>query len=173
MLVVGVNGSRPAPILTLAGISGWRPSGGQQTAMQVTRVDERDSGWEEDHPRFRVYLHGSGETSTGGWTDTHDITGADVLQVVDWAQRQAGDRLTYAVALVRDDADEERRNPGYGRGLVWLVGMDGNDCTQDDPEGRAAQQRMLARRSSPVGIPEADRAPRDVSSPGTDGTEPR
>jgi hypothetical protein len=93
------------------------------STMQVTRVDERDGGWEDPHPRFRVYLHGSGETTTGGWTDTYDITGADVLQVIDWAQRQAGDRLTYAVALVRDDPDEKRRNPGYGRGLVWLVGM--------------------------------------------------
>jgi hypothetical protein len=51
---------------------------------QLTGVDERDSGWEDDHPRFRVYLHGSGETSTWGWTDTYDITGADVLQVIDW-----------------------------------------------------------------------------------------
>lgn len=141
--------------------------------MQVTRVDERDSGWEDDRPRFRVYLHGSGETSTGGWTDTYDVTGADVLQVIDWAQRQAGDRLTYAVALVRDDPDEGRRNPGDGRGLVWLVGMDGNDCTDDDPERRAVQQRMLARRRSPVGIPEVDRTPRNVPGPYTDGTEQR
>lgn len=119
--------------------------------MQVTRVDERDCGWEDPHPRFRVYLHGSRETTTAGWTDTYDITGADVLQVIDWAQRQAGDRLTYAVALVRDDAEMERNNPGYGRGLVWLVGMDGNDDTDDDPAGRLVQQRMLARRRLPSG----------------------
>ncbi|MGH3454963.1 MAG: hypothetical protein ACRDP2_11140, partial [Nocardioidaceae bacterium] len=61
--------------------------------MQVTQVDERDSGWEDDAPRFRVYLHGSGETSTAGWTDTYDITGADVLQAIDWAQRQAREQL--------------------------------------------------------------------------------
>ena len=143
------------------------------TAMDVKGVDERDSGWEDPRPRFRVYLHGSGESSTGGWTDTYDITGADVLQVIDWAQRQAGSRLTYAVALVRDDAEQERRNPGYGRGLVWLVGMDGNDGTEDDSEERAVQHRMLIRRRSPVGIPEADRAPRDVPSAYTDGTEQR
>jgi hypothetical protein len=141
--------------------------------MKVTRVDERDSGWEDPNPRFRVYLHGSGETSTGGWTDTYDITEADVLQVIDWAQRQAGVQLTYAVALVRDDADMERCNPGYGRGLVWLVGMDGNDTTQSDSPERVVQQRMLARRRLPVGIPEVDRAPQDVSSPYTDGTEQR
>ena len=138
--------------------------------MGVTQVDERDSGWEDPRPRFRVYLHGSGETTTGGWTDTYDVTGADVLQVIDWAQRQAGDRLTYAVALVRDDADRERRNPGFGRGLVWLVGADGNDNTEDDPVGRVTQQRMLLRRWSPVGIPEADRTPSDVQGPYVDGS---
>lgn len=127
--------------------------------MQVMQVDERDSGWEDPHPRFRVYLHRSGETSTRGWTDTYDITGADVLQVINWAQRRAGHELTYAVALVRDGSEQERRNPGFGRGLVWLVGRDGNDSTDEDPEGFAVQQRMLARRGYPVGIPEGDVAP--------------
>ena len=141
--------------------------------MQVTQVDERDNGWEDHHPRFRVYLHGSGEASTYGWTDTYDIVGADVLQVIDWAQRQAGGALTYAVALVRDDREEERRNPGYGRGLVWLMGMDGNDSTDKHPEWLAVQQRMLGRRRDPVVIPEPDHAPRDVPNPYTDGTEQR
>jgi hypothetical protein len=141
--------------------------------MQVTQVDERDSGWEDSDPRFRVYLHGSSETTTGGWTTTYDITGADVLQVIDWAQRQARDRMTYAVALVRDDAEMERLKPGRSRGLVWLVGMDGNDNTDDDPAGRLVQQRMLARRRVHVGVPEADKAPYDASSPYTDDTEPR
>ena len=68
-------------------------------AVQIVPVDERNSGWENPHPRLRVYLHGSGPTSTHGWTDTYDVTGADVAQVIDWAQRQAGDALTYAVAL--------------------------------------------------------------------------
>lgn len=141
--------------------------------MRVTQVEERDSGWEDDRPRFRVYLHGSGEASTGGWTDTYDITGADVLQVIDWAQRQAGGRLTYAVALVHDDADEERRNPGHGRGLVWLVGMDGNAHLTDQAETAAVHRRMLARRRSPVAVPEPDKAPHDVLSPYSDGTEGR
>ena len=141
--------------------------------MQVTRVDERDSGWEDPRSRFRVYLHGSGGTSTGGWTDTYDITGADVLQVIDWAQRQAGDRLTYAVALVRDEAGMERRGPRHGRGLVWLVGMDGNDTTEPDSPEHLVQQRMLARRRLPVGIPEADKVPENVNNPDTDGIDQR
>jgi hypothetical protein len=138
--------------------------------MQVTQVDERDSTWDDVAPRFRVYLHGSGETSTAGWTDTYDITGADVLQVIDWAQRQARKQLTYAVALVRDAADPERLGPGLGRGLVWLIGTDGNEVTTDDDD-RVTQARMLARRRDRVGIPEADRAPWDVSNPYADDAE--
>lgn len=89
--------------------------------VRIVAVDERDSSWEQHGPRFRVYLHGSGETSTSGWTDTYEDTGADVLQVIDWAQRQAGETLTYAVALVHDDEAAEVRSPRRGRGLVWLV----------------------------------------------------
>lgn len=93
--------------------------------IRIVAVDERDSGWEDDRPRFRVDLHTGGETSALGSTATYDVTGADVLQVIDWAQRQAGEDQVYAVALVRD---EPRRDPsGTGRGLVWLVGRDGND----------------------------------------------
>ena len=114
--------------------------------MQIAQVDERDSGWELSRPRFRVYLHGSGESSTSGWTDTYDITGADVVQVIDWAQRQAGTSRTYAVALVYDDQAEEQLNPGHGRGLVWLAGMDGNDQAINHHEAQA-QARMLGRAS--------------------------
>ena len=133
--------------------------------MQVSQVDERDSSGEDADPRFRVYLHDSDETSTGGWTDTYDITGADVLQVIDWAQRQAGDRLTYAVALVRDDGERERRNSGCGRGLVWLVGADGNETTGEQSAGREVLRRMLRRRVDQVGVPEADRAPASAPNP--------
>lgn len=140
--------------------------------MHVEGVDERDNNWEDDSPRFRVYLHGSDATSTSGWTDTYDITRADVLQVIDWAQRQAADRLTYAIALVRDEPVEERRNPHKRRGLVWLVGMDGNDSPADLDE-RTTQQRMLARRRSPVGIPNADQAPPDAFGPYTNGNGQR
>lgn len=130
------------------------------TTVAITPVDERDSSWEDAHPRFRVYLHGSGESQTAGWTETYDITGADALQVVDWAQRRAGDRLTYAVALVVDD--EARETTAGGRGLVWLVGMDGNDQPASDREVDT-QRRMLARRLDPVVVPAADRMPADAS----------
>lgn len=141
--------------------------------IEVEAVDERDSSWEDHEPRYRVYLHGSGPDATLGSTWTYDLTGADLLQVIDWAQRQAGDRLTYAVALVRDSPDEERLNPSGGRGLVWLVGMDGNDVTDDAPQEREVQRRMLLRRTQPVVVPMADVMPRNVVDPFNDGTEHR
>ncbi len=130
--------------------------------MRVFSVDERDSSWEVGTPRFRVYLHGSDADATNGWTATYDVVGSDVLQTIDWAQRQAGDQLTYAVALVYDDPEHERLNPGRGRGLVWLVGRDGNDEAHGEPALHKTQQRMLARRHDPVGVPAADRAPADL-----------
>ena len=135
-------------------------------------MDERDNSWEFHDPRFRVYLHGSGESSTHGWTDTYDITGADVLQVIDWAQKQAGDSLTYAVALVWDDPGQENLNPGRGRGLIWLIGEDGNTSAFGEREADALR-RMLVRRVGPVHIPGADRMPSGVPDPYNDGTESR
>jgi hypothetical protein len=133
------------------------------TDIEVVAVDERDNSWEDPRPCFRVYLHGSGASTTAGWTATYDITGADVLQVIDWAQRQAGTSLTYAVALVRDDRSRAVSNPGGVRGLVWLVGMDANDGTTDARE-LETQERMLGRRREPVGIPPPDSMPPDVWS---------
>jgi len=133
------------------------------TDVKVLAVDERDSNWEMSDPRFRVYLHGSGPSSTGGWTATYDITGADVLHVIDWAQRQAEDSVTYAIALVHDDRAHEQFSPGRGRGLIWLLGMDGNEVPASR-RGTRTQQRMLGRRREPVGIPLADRMPQRAPS---------
>lgn len=141
------------------------PGGTSDPGPGIVPVDERDSSWEDGHPRFRVYLHGSGDTETYGWTDTYDITGADVLQVIDWAQRQAGDVLTYAVALVRDDVEHARINPGRGRGLVWLVGMDGNDTTDPGSADDVTQQRMLARRHHRIDVADLDTMPTTVHEP--------
>jgi hypothetical protein len=140
--------------------------------VSIVAVDERNSGWENPRPRFRVYLHGSGPESTHGWTDTYDVTGADVVQVIDWAQRQAGDALTYAVALVYDDQAKELENPGFGRGLVWLVGADGNVTPTDELEGDR-QRRMLNRRLEPLAIPPADRMPLGVPDPYNGGMKER
>lgn len=140
--------------------------------VQIAQVDERNSGWELSAPRFRVYFHGSAESSTPGWTDTYDITGADVLQVIDWVQRQAGTCLTYAIALVYDDQAQEQLQPGHVRGLVWLVGMDGNDQAVDNQEAET-RRRMLARRLEPITVAPADQMPPDLPDPYNDGTRTR
>lgn len=126
--------------------------------IQIEAVDERDSSWESHGPRFRVYLHTSSSDDTRGGTSTYDLLGADVLQAIDWAQGQAGDSRTYAIALVWDDVSQERDAPGTGRGLIWLVGMDGNETAVGEYE-RAIQRRMLARRRRPVVLAEDDRLP--------------
>jgi hypothetical protein len=135
--------------------------------IEIEAVDERDSSWEIGTARFRVYLHSSGPETTPGSTWTYDITGADAIQAIDWAQRQARAGavegrvpvLTWALALVRDDAEMERVNPGHGRGLIWLVGMDGNDNTEGYPEEQAVQRRMLLRKTHAILIPAVDTLP--------------
>jgi hypothetical protein len=159
-------GSHPLePALHFGAVAAWvcprsrrpaceigRLSGAGATSMSVVPVDERDCSWERHLPRLRVYFQRSIHGSTGGSTSTYDVTGADVLQVIDWAQRRAGADATYSIALVVD-AEE-------GRGLVWLVGTDGND-TADPPDPEwTVQQRMLTRVRERIGIPPADRATR-------------
>jgi hypothetical protein len=72
---------------------------------------------------------------------------------------------------VYDDQAKEQLNPGFGRGLVWLVGVDGNgdpiDAVEED-----RQSRMLARRTAPVSVPVADRMPPGPIDPYHDGTKP-
>lgn len=144
--------------------------------MQVIAVDERTNCQERHDPCFRVYLHESGGDTTFGAVATYDITGADVLQVIDWAQTQAegwsratgGARPTYAIAYVPEGpatSDLDRRT------LVWLLGVDGNDSVQG--EQLIAQRRMLQRRTDPVGIPEADRARPGPPPPSTESNRPR
>lgn len=114
-------------------------------------------------------LHCTGRTSTHGWTDTYDITGADVLQVINWAHNQAGDSLTDAVALGWDDNAREALNPGRGRGLIWLVGADGN--TSLFAEREADPLRPLARRVELVVVPSAHQIPAGVLDTYNDGIE--
>jgi hypothetical protein len=124
--------------------------------VQVEQVDEADMEWEDDRPRFRVYLFEGPVHAPGAVVDTYDITEADVFEVVRWAQEQAGDDHPYAVALVRDEweppkADGRRKS----RGLVWLVGQDLNDQVTTEAERRCVQ-RMMARRGRRVVLDETD-----------------
>lgn len=72
------------------------------------------------------------------------------------------------MALVRDEASSDPQNPG--RGLVWLVGVDGNDTPAQSPAERAVQQRMLGRRAHQVAVPPQDCLPTGAPDPFNDGT---
>lgn len=133
----------------------------EAVGLNVVEVDERDSSWEVTMPTFRVYIHDSGPDSTPGATATYDITGADVFQVIDWAQQHAQGDQTWSVALVVDDEAREALAPGHGRGLVWLVGADGND-SPSTPDIVTAQHRMLKLRAT--GDTSSGASPRPVDS---------
>ena len=95
---------------------------------------------------------GGAARRSGGATDTYDLVGADVLQAISWAQSRVPDQGTYAVALVRD-----RPGPtGPGRGLVWLVGIDGNTSPAKLADEEALR-RMEQRRIAPVVLSPGDR----------------
>jgi hypothetical protein len=120
--------------------------------MKIEPVDERDSGWEDHSPRFRVYAFDEsgqrgepdGTLSQGYTTSTWDVTGADLIDVIRWAQDRAGDRGHYSVALVAD-ADKTHAR----RGLVWLVGMDYQD-TPIEERSCEVHAQMLRRRGQAV-----------------------
>jgi hypothetical protein len=87
--------------------------------VNVVEVDERESRWEDSDPRFRVYLVEKAHDSYT--TRACDITGADVLEAIAWAQQSVrGEGGLVAVALVgsRHQSGEPER------GLVWLLGGD-------------------------------------------------
>jgi hypothetical protein len=116
--------------------------------MRIYEADERDSSWEEHSPVFRVYLFRS-DASPESWTTwTYDVAEADVLEVIDWAQGQAGGTGLYAVALVsqRSELDEPP-----SKGLVWLLGADAND-TPVSPREATLQDRMQQLRGKRLNL---------------------
>jgi hypothetical protein len=123
--------------------------------MRIEPVDERDSRWEDRSPRFRVYVfeesgarrEPDGTLSQGYATSTWDVTGADLIDTIRWAQDRAGDRGLFSIALVADGYDMYTE-----RGLVWLVGMDYQDRPRDD-RSREMQEQMLGRRGRMVVTP--------------------
>jgi hypothetical protein len=60
--------------------------------LRVEQVDEADSEWQDDRPRFRIYLFEGPVHDPGVIVDTHNITDADMFEAVRWAQERAGDR---------------------------------------------------------------------------------
>jgi hypothetical protein len=111
--------------------------------VEIVQVDERDSHWEDSSTRYRVYFFGDSSRAfarpAGYGVDTYDVTDADVLEVIAWAQEHAGDRDLFSVALVGED-------DRLGRGLTWLVGGDLND----NDVFRKHRDAMVRRRDQPV-----------------------
>lgn len=89
-------------------------------------MDERDSAWEDDSPRFRVYVQTAVDGQESASTTTYDLTGYDFVEVLDWARGRAAIDEVFAIALVVDDDTLESVQPRTGRGLVWLQGHDRN-----------------------------------------------
>lgn len=79
--------------------------------MDVTKVDPRDQTWELDAPRYRVYFHDEAGTSY-----EHEISGADVDEVIAYAEQKRGSRSYVLYACVPQD----------GIGLIRLAGSDPN-----------------------------------------------
>ena len=123
--------------------------------MRGIEVDERDSSWETNDPRYRIYVvAGAGSVVTT--VDLIDATFKDA----EWsATTLAGDDNLWSIALVVDDSGR-----GRGRDLIWLVGGDYNSPPQSPREWRMRaemQDRLLAHRSR---IPGTGRSPCDQLS---------
>lgn len=108
--------------------------------MRGYLVDERDSTWERDDARYRIYIfEGSGNDVT-----TFDLEGATVEEALEEASAMSGaDERLWSLALVEDDARGLR-------GLIWLSGMDYNDppgSAREWQRRRQMQDRYLLARS--------------------------
>lgn len=76
--------------------------------MQIKPIDPRDQTWEQDQARYRVYFW------AGTASDEWEVSGADVHEVLNWAESRRGDRTYTLYACV----------PVDGLGLVRLAGVD-------------------------------------------------
>ena len=115
--------------------------------MQGGPVDERDSLWEDDAPRFRLYtFRGAGNAVT-----TLDLWDCSVEEALDAGEQAGVDGCLWSLALVH--------GTGSQRGLVWLSGYDYNDTARTPQQWRMRRQmqdRYLAARAragEPVTLP--------------------
>lgn len=113
--------------------------------MRAIRVDERDSTWERDDPRFRVDMF----EGAGNGVTTVDVPDATIEQALESALAlSSGDEHIWALALVDDDSRGMR-------GLVWLSGMDYNDAPSapHDWQRRRQMQDPVPDGEAAVGAP--------------------
>jgi hypothetical protein len=108
--------------------------------MRGEYSDERDSTWERDDPRFRIYLFEGASNSV----TTLDVFDATIEEALEAAHAMSeGDQHLWSLALVENNAAGRR-------GLLWLSGMDYNDTPSTAREWkhrRQMQDRYLQARS--------------------------
>ena len=90
--------------------------------METRAVDPRDTCWEIDHPTYRVYIWSPVPPPehvapvAQGWSSSeHDVTGADVEEVLAWARERVPSDGTYTVFVRGTDNSE----PGLFRLAGW------------------------------------------------------
>jgi hypothetical protein len=85
--------------------------------MLVRPVDPRDTRWELDHPRYRVYFwQRHGDRPDSGWAgEEWEVAGADVREVLAWADQDEA-RRAYTVYACCTSGGEP--------GLIRLHGTD-------------------------------------------------
>jgi len=135
--------------------------------MRVNEVDERDSSWEIDTPRFRIYVFEGAANAVS----TFDVVDATVEEALEAARVQSrSDRHVWSLALVHDDGRS-------GRGLIWLSGNDYNDnpVPLDDANywrarGTMQNRYLMARAQAgePVVLPTGERRIRFFPDYGVD-----
>jgi hypothetical protein len=91
--------------------------------MDVRPVDPRDTGWEITSPSYRVYFWeaqppppGAQDDAVGYRSSEFEITGADVAEVLAWAEATAAGESSFTLYGVIEHGGE--------RGLVRLAGID-------------------------------------------------
>ena len=89
--------------------------------MDIRGADPRDQTWEFGKPTYRVYFHDAARAS-----DEYEVAGADVAEVIDWAESHKGSGTYVLYACV----------PRDGLGLVRLAGVDPNAASQRPSTGR-------------------------------------
>lgn len=84
--------------------------------MDLRRIDPRDTAWEQDHARYRVYFWDIAAVTAY----EYEVVGAvDVGEVLGWASGYAGERgWAYTLYVVVDDSGAP--------GLVRLAGVLGD-----------------------------------------------
>ena len=106
----GTGGAEPFQ----QGISPGLPTdrgGGHDWRVNVRGVDPRDQGWDIDRPSYRVCFF-----DASGGSDEYEVSNADVIEVLDWAEAQRAGRTYALYACV----------PSGDLGLVRLLGTDPN-----------------------------------------------